>query len=155
MPKFMLDRDLQLFRSFARELVDTVIENTCVLFKINLNETKVNIYGEAMNKTWHPGVELFVLVDKEPENVQYEGFGPDNTQNITFKFDRLLCEERNTYPEIGDVIYFDNSYYEIDNTNEIQFVGGLPGTNSDRNWSIVCSTFMVSKSNLNIEERIK
>ena len=155
MPKFMLGRDLQLFRSFARELVDTVIENTCVLFKVNLNETKINLYGEAMNKTWHPGVELFVLVDKEPENVQYEGFGPDNTQNITFKFDRLLCEERNTYPEIGDVIYFDNSYYEIDNTNEIQFVGGLPGANSDRNWSIVCSTFMVSKSNLNIEERIK
>ena len=155
MPKFMLGRDLQLFRSFARELVDTVIENTCVLFKVNLNETKVNIYGESTNKTWYPGVELFVLIDKEPENVQYEGFGPDNTQNITFKFDRLLCEERNTYPEIGDVIYFDNSYYEIDNTNEIQFVGGLPGQNSDRNWSIVCSTFMVSKSNLNIEERIK
>jgi len=155
MPKFMLDRDLQLFRSFARELVDTIIENTCVLFKVNLNETKVNIYGESTNKTWYPGVELFVLIDKEPENVQYEGFGPDNTQNITFKFDRLLCEERNTYPEIGDVIYFDNSYYEIDNTNEIQFVGGLPGQNSDRNWSIVCSTFMVSKSNLNIEERIK
>jgi hypothetical protein len=151
----MLGRDLQLFRSFARELVDTVIENTCVLFKVNLNETKVNIYGESTNKTWYPGVELFVLIDKEPETVQYEGFGPDNIQNITFKFDRLLCEERNVYPEIGDVIYFDNSYYEIDNTNEIQFVGGLPGENSDRNWSIVCSTFMVSKSNLNIEERIK
>jgi len=155
MPKFMLGRDLQLFRSIARELVDTVIENTCVLFKVNLNETKVNIYGEAMNKTWHPGVELFVLIDKEPDSATYEGFGPDEQQNITFKFDRLLCEERNTYPEIGDVIYFDNSYYEIDNTNEIQFVGGLPGQNSDRNWSIVCSTFMVSKSNLNIEERIK
>jgi hypothetical protein len=151
----MLGRDLQLFRSIARELVDTVIENTCVLFKINLNETKVNIYGEAMNKTWYPGVELFVLIDKEPDTATYEGFGPEEQQNITFKFDRLLCEERNTYPEIGDVIYFDNSYYEIDNTNEVQFVGGLPVDNSDRNWSIVCSTFMVSKSNLNIEERIK
>ena len=155
MPKFMLERDLQLFRSFARELVDTVIENTCVLFKVNLNETKINLYGEAMNKTWYPGVELFVLIDKEPDTATYEGFGPDEQQNITFKFDRLLCEERNTYPEIGDVIYFDNSYYEIDNTTETQFVGGLPGNNSDRNWSIVCSTFMVSKSNLNIEERIK
>jgi hypothetical protein len=155
MPKFMLGRDLQLFRSFARELVDTVIENTCVLFKVNLNETKVNLYGESTNKTWYPGVELFVLIDKEPESAQYEGFGPEMQQNITFKFDRLLCEERKIYPEIGDVIYFDNSYYEIDNTNEIQFVGGLPGQNSDRNWSIVCSTFMVSKSNLNIEERIK
>lgn len=155
MPKFMLGRDLQLFRSFARELVDTVIENTCVLFKINLNETKVNIYGEAMNKTWHPGVELFVLINKEPQTAAYEGFGPETNQNIEFRFDRLLCEERNAYPEVGDVIYFDDAYFEIDNTTEIQFVGGLPGTNSDRNWSIVCSTFMVSKSNLNIEERIK
>ncbi len=155
MPKFMLGRDLQLFRSIARELVDTVIENTCVLFKVNLNETKVNIYGESTNKTWYPGVELYVLIDKEPDTATYEGFGPDEQQNITFKFDRLLCEERNAYPEIGDVIYFDDSYYEIDNTNEIQFVGGLPGENSDRKWSIVCSTFMVSKSNLNIEERIK
>ena len=155
MPKFMLGRDLQLFRSFARELVDTVIENTCVLFKVNLNETKINLYGEAMNKTWHPGVELFVLINKEPQTAAYEGFGPETNQNIEFRFDRLLCEERNTYPEIGDVIYFDDAYFEIDNTTEIQFVGGLPGTNSDRNWSIVCSTFMVSKSNLNIEERIK
>jgi hypothetical protein len=155
MPKFMLDRDLQLFRSFARELVDTVIENTCVLFKVNLNETKINLYGEAMNKTWHPGVELFVLINKEPQTAAYEGFGSETNQNIEFRFDRLLCEERNTYPEIGDVIYFDDAYFEIDNTTEIQFVGGLPGTNSDRNWSIVCSTFMVSKSNLNIEERIK
>jgi hypothetical protein len=151
----MLDRDLQLFRSFARELVDTVIENTCVLFKVNLNETKVNLYGEAMNKTWHPGVELFVLINKEPQTAAYEGFGPETNQNIEFRFDRLLCEERNTYPEIGDIIFFDSAYFEIDNTTEIQFVGGLPGENSDRNWSIVCSTFMVSKSNLNIEERIK
>lgn len=154
MPKFMLDRDLQLFRSLAREMVDTVIQNTCVLFKINLNETKVNIYGESTNKTWHPGVELYVLIDKDPETAVYEGFGSDNQQNITFKFDRLLCEERNAYPEIGDVIYFDNSYYEIDNTNEVQFVGGLPGDASERNWSIVCSTFMVNKATLNIEERI-
>jgi len=154
MPKFMLDRDLQLFRSLARELVDTVIENTCVLFKVNLKETKVNIYGESTNKTWHPGVQLYVLIDKDPETAVYEGFGSDNQQNINFKFDRLLCEERNAYPEIGDIIYFDNSYYEIDNTNEIQFVGGLPGENSERNWSIVCSTFMVSKATLNIEERI-
>jgi hypothetical protein len=155
MPKFLQARDIDLFKSFARELVDDVIQNTIVLYKINMNETKINIYGESLNKTWNPGVQLYALYSKSPEDVVYEGFGPEMQQNITFKFDRLLCEERNIYPEIGDVIYFDTSYYEIDNTNEIQFVGGLPGQNSDRNWSIVCSTFMVSKSNLNIEERIK
>lgn len=151
MPKFLQARDIDLFKSIARELVDTVIQNTIVLFKVNMNETKVNIYGESLNKTWYPGVELYALYSKSPEDVVYEGFGPEMQQNITFKLDRMMCEEKNVYPEIGDIIFFDTSYYEIDNTNEIQFIGGSP----DNNFSIVCETFMVTKSNLNIEERIK
>ena len=151
MPKFLQARDIDLFKSIARELVDDVIQNTIVLFKVNMNETKVNIYGESLNKTWYPGVELYALYVKNPEDVVYEGFGPEMQQNITFKLDRMMCEEKNVYPEVGDVIFFDTSYYEIDNTNEIQFIGGSP----DNNFSIVCETFMVTKSNLNIEERIK
>ena len=150
MPKFNVGRDIELFKSFAREVVDTVVQNTCVLFKVNMNETKVNLYGESVNKTWYPGVELYVLINKEQNTTSYEGFGGDTTQNIEFRFDRFACEEKNSYPEVGDVIYFDNSYYEIDNTSEVQFVGGIP----DNNFSIVCSTFMVRKSALNIEQRI-
>jgi hypothetical protein len=150
MPKFVSDRDVAFFKGLARELVDTVVENVIVLFKVNLNETKVNLYGESINKTWYPGVELYSLINKEAETANYEGFGSDTSQNIEFRLDRWMCEEKNTYPEIGDVILFDNSYYEIDNTNEIQFVGGQP----KNNFSIVCSTFMIRKSTLNIQERI-
>ena len=150
MPKFVSDRDVTFFKGLARELVDTVVENVIVLFKVNLNETKVNLYGESINKTWYPGVELYGLINKEAETTNYEGFGSDTSQNIEFRLDRWMCEEKNTYPEIGDVILFDNSYYEIDNTNEIQFVGGQP----KNNFSIVCSTFMIRKSTLNIQERI-
>jgi len=150
MPKFLQTRDIEFFKSIARELVDDVVQNTIVLFKINMNETKVNIYGESLNKTWYPGVELYALYSKSPEDIVYEGFGPDMQQNITFKLDRIMCEEKDVYPEVGDIIFFDTSYYEIDNTNEIQFIGGNP----DNNFSIVCETFMVSKSTLNIEERI-
>jgi len=151
MPKFLVGNDLTFFKSIARELVDDVIQVAVVLYKINIYETKVNIYGESVNKTWHQGVEMYALADKETENFQYEGFGPDDTQNITFKFDRDTCEEKGIYPEIGDVVYFDNSYYEIGNTNEIQFIGGQPANN----FSIVVTAFMVSKSSLNIEERVK
>jgi len=151
MPKFISDRDVEFFKSIARELVDDVVQNIITLFKINLNETKVNIYGEAMNKTWMPGVNLYALVDKEAESTRYEGFGSDTDQSITFKVDRFKCEEINVYPEIGDVILYNNSYFEIDNTDEVQFAGGQPYNS----FSIVISAFMVSKSNLNIEERIK
>ena len=150
MSKFLQTRDIEFFKGIARELVDDVVQNTIVLFKINMNETKVNIYGESLNKTWYPGVQLYALYSKSPEDIVYEGFGADMQQNITFKLDRIMCEEKNVYPEVGDVIFFDTSYYEIDNTNEIQFIGGSP----DNNFSIVCETFMVSKSTLNIEERI-
>ena len=151
MPKFAVGRDIELFKSFAREVVDDVVENIAVLFKVNLNETKVNLYGESTNKTWYPGVELNVLINKSPNTAGYEGFGADTSQNIEFRFDRWMLEEKNTYPEIGDVIFFDQSYYEIGNTTEVQFVAGLPSNN----FSVVCETFMVRKSSLNIEERIK
>ena len=151
MPKFAIGRDIELFKSFAREVVDDVVENIAVLFKVNLNETKVNLYGESTNKTWYPGVKLNVLINKSGQTAGYEGFGADTSQNIEFRFDRWMLEEKNTYPEIGDVIFFDQSYYEIDNTTEVQFVGGLPSNN----FSVVCSTFIVRKSALNIEERVK
>jgi len=151
MTKVLVCRDNELFKSIARELVDDVVENICVLFKVNLNETKINLYGEALNKTWHPGVKLNVLINKSGQTAGYEGFGADTSQNVEFRFDRWMLEEKNTYPEIGDIIFFDQSYYEIDNTTEVQFVGGL----SENNFSVVCSTFMVRKSQLNIEERIK
>jgi hypothetical protein len=150
MPKFISLRDVTFFKGIARELVDTVVQDPVVLFKVNLNETKVNIYGESTNKTWYPGVQLFALINKEPETAQYEGFGANTNQNVEFRFDRWMCEEKNTYPEIGDVVYFNGAYFEIDNTTEIQFSGGLP----EFSFSIVCSTFMANKANLNIEYRV-
>ena len=151
MPKFVSERDVNFFKSIARELVDVVVQVEVALYKLNIYESKINIYGESTNKTWYQGVSLYAMVDKDPENVVYEGFGPDNSQLITFKFDKDLCEDRGVYPEIGDVIMFDNSYYEIDNTNEVQFIGGQPYNN----YSIVCTAFMTRKSNLNITERVR
>jgi hypothetical protein len=150
MPKFISVRDVNFFKGIARELVDEVIQNTIVLYKVNLNDTRTNLYGESLNKTWHPGVEVYALIDKGDQDATYEGFGSSTYQSIEFKLDRWMLEEKNVYPQIGDIIYFNGSYFEIDTTNEIQFVGGQ----TYNNFSVVCTTFMVSKSTLNIEERI-
>ena len=99
-----------------------------------------------------PTIRVPMLSDVNPlsDIAGYEGFGSDVSQNIEFRFDRWMLEEKGIYPEIGDIVLFDQSYYEIDNTTEVQFVGGVPSSN----FSVVCSTFMVRKSSLNIEERI-
>jgi len=150
MSKFVSQRDVTFFKGIARELVDEVIQTALVLFKLNINETKVNIYGESTNKTWYPGVEVFGLIDKEPESVTYEGFGSDTNQIVVFKLDRWMLEEKEIYPEVGDIIFWNSGYFEIDNTNEVQLVGGQ----TYNNFSIVCTTHMVTKSSLNIERGI-
>ena len=150
MPKFITPRDVTFFKSIAREVVDVVVENVIHLYKINLADTKVNIYGESLNKTWHPPVQMNALINKEAQSANYEGFGSDVLQTIEFRLDRFMLEEINVYPEICDIISFNEQYYEIDNTSEIQFAGGQPYNN----FSVVCNTFAVSRATLNIEQRI-
>ena len=40
-------RDISLFRHISRELMGNVITQQCALYQFKLEETKVNIYGEA------------------------------------------------------------------------------------------------------------
>lgn len=148
MPKFVSARDVSFFKHIARELVDDVVENVIVLYKVNLANTRINLYGESTGKSWHKGIKLYALIDKEPGTTVYEGFGSESNQTITFKLDRFACEEKNTYPEIGDVIYFDTHYYEINYTYEVQYAGGLP----ENNFSIVVNTVLSNKNSLGIEE---
>jgi hypothetical protein len=60
MPKFISERDVAFFKGLAREVVDDVIQNAIVLFKINLNETRVNLYGESINDFLKPRQDLAI-----------------------------------------------------------------------------------------------
>lgn len=151
MPKFISPRDVAFFRGISRELVDDVVQVEIILYKLNIYDSKVNLYGESLDKSYYRGVSIYALLDKGGVERNYEGFGPDSAQTITFKLDRERCQEKGIYPEVGDFIYFDTSYYEIDNTNEVQFIGGQ----EYNNYSIVCTAFMSRISDLNIEKRIE
>jgi hypothetical protein len=72
----------------------------------------------------------------------------DIIQNVEFRFVRKLLEEVQVYPEIGDIIQYDDSYYEIDNINDTQYVAGQPYNSM----SILCDAHLTRISGLNIEE---
>lgn len=150
MPRFNLDRDIRFFRDISRELVDSVIRTTVVLYKLIIDESGTNLYGESLRKTYYQGVETTALIEREDTSVTYEGFGSDQGQNVEFRFNRFTLEENGFYPEIGDIIYHNDAYFEIDNVREDQLVGGLV----DEKFSIICSTFMTRRSSINTEERV-
>ena len=182
MPRFFNAKDLDFIRTISEEVVDYVVEQAVVLFKVSVGETKTNLYGESLGKIWHAPATLMCIVDREPTNVVYEGFGADKSQAVEFRFNRqrlrtetipklrdingtlipagAIQNEQFGYPEIGDVILFDGAYYEIDNVRQSQLIGGSPeiydkesGEFEDARMNLIATAFMVRRSQVQIEDR--
>ena len=150
MPKFFNAKDIDFIKTISEEVVDYLVEQAIVLFKVSVGETKTNLYGESLGKVWKEPSTLMCIVDREPINVVYEGFGADRQGLVEFRFNRQRIREESYavpkvrdingtlipteaiqnltvgYPEIGDVILYDSIYYEIDNVREPQWIGGSP-----------------------------
>ena len=150
MARFTLARDIKFFESISRELVDVVIETAVVLYKLVIEDSKTNLYGESLNKTYYQGVETTAVIERESSTSEYEGFGSDKNQLVEFRFNRFTLEDTGFYPEVGDIIFHNNGYFEIDNVREDQLVGGQV----DNKFSIICSTFMTRRSTIQTEMRI-
>ena len=106
------------------------------------------MYGETSEgKVFKPGVQLVALVEADDQTTTTDEFGPDLQQLATFSFVRQSLVDLSFVVEIGDVIHWNDGYWEISSVNENQLIGGQ--TSYDH--SVVCSTFLVRISNLNIE----
>ena len=150
MARFTLARDIKFFEGISRELVDAVIETAVVLYKLVIEDSKTNRYGESLNKTYYQGVETTAVIERERATSEYEGFGSDTAQNVEFRFNRFTLDDTGFYPEVGDIIFHNNGYFEIDNVNEEQLIGGQV----NNKFSIICSTFMTRRNTIQTEMRI-
>jgi len=135
-------RDISLFRHVNRELMADIITQQCSFYKYKLEETKVNIYGEASGGKYYMGpVLLNCLIERKAQEYPETDLGTDFTWGATFKFlrDDLLDKMEdfnknfnptnyqygaNLVPEVGDIIMYQDGYYEIDNTNANQYFMG-------------------------------
>jgi hypothetical protein len=154
MARFALTRDIKFFESISRELVDAVVETTVVLYKLIIEDSKTNLYGESLNKSYYQGVECTAMIQRDDTQSNYEGFGSDISQNVEFRFNRFTLKDKDFYPEIGDIIYHNEAYFEIDNVREDQLIAGRVESGDGQNFSVICSTFMTRRSAIQTEMRI-
>ena len=149
MPRFVSERDFLFFQHINREIVVDVVDVEVILYKIIHEVVNVNIYGESLTKPRYRGISLNALIKYPKTQPASEGFGYDaNQPGVEFRFVRKILEDVDVYPDVGDIIKYNENYYEIDNTNEIQLVAGRP----EYNHNIICETHLTRKSGLNIEE---
>jgi hypothetical protein len=117
-------RDISLFRSISKELINNIIEQQVGYYKIVLQSTTSNIYGEALEKTYNDPVLVNCLIERTPPTWRETDFGTDVTQDITVRFLRDILVDIQLVPEVGDIVMWQDDYYEINSVVENQLVVG-------------------------------
>ena len=154
--RFYGNKDLATFEKFNRELVgepnindDGIIDQFVILYRVSVYDTETNMYGESSDgKVYKQGVKLPCIVDAEDFNFDYTDFGADNSQNVSFAFQRAYLVEVNVMPDIGDIFKWNEGYFEVKSYNENQLIGGQP----DNSHSIVVQAHLVRMPTNNLEE---
>lgn len=118
------ERDISLFHNLNDELINDIIQTEIAYYKFALEQTKINVYGEAPGKNYYEPLKIACLIDRQDQAWTSDEFGPDVNQIINYKFLRQELLDINLTPEVGDLILFKNNFYEVDGRVENQLILG-------------------------------
>ena len=154
-------RDAGMIVGVAQEFVGNVVTQQIGYYKVILPDTPPNVYGEALVKEYIGPVLINCLIVRNEFNTKIDNFGPDTIRDVDFRFLKVDLEYANVVPETGDIIMYNELYYEVDNTNENQlFLGKNPqyayseGLNLfGASISIICFTHLTTPERLGITKQ--
>ncbi len=152
MPIYYPETDVNTLKGISEQLVQRVMDVQVLLFKVNPQKMESNIYGQTKKKVfnYYPGIFIKCLVFHNPHELSY-----DTTYNYkdytTFKFLISSLQKLNVYPEIGDVIQWDNLFWEITKITQQQLIGNR----TDLEWSRICETTVLANSKVNQLKELK
>ena len=117
-------RDISLFHNLNKELINDIIQTEIAYYKFALEQTKVNVYGEAPGKNYFEPMKIACLIERDDQAWSSDDFGSDINQSIKFNFLKKELKDINLIPEIGDLLLFRNNFYEVDSKTENQLILG-------------------------------
>ena len=79
-------RDISLFNTVSKELINDIIQTEVGYYKFVLERTTSNVYGESTGKVFYEPVRIACLMKKEDQAWSADDFGSDVDQNIDFRF---------------------------------------------------------------------
>ena len=105
-PFFIPQKEFDLINSMNEELIDEIIGQSVDIYKVNIDNTEENMYGESTTKYYDIGFRVNCLIQfNEPEVIQ-EDWGADvrGTIEMYFQRENLSSGSLNFYPETGDIV---------------------------------------------------
>jgi len=158
-PLYAGRRDMSMFRGVNRELMRKMIDTEIDIYKLSINDTDTNLYGESTNKQYLNPIRIHSLIQVDEQSAKYDEFGPDVEQTARFAFLRDDLTQLNVVLETGDILHWNNRYWELDKEIENQlFFKRNPETNktigSNFGWnvSLVYTAHETRKNRVQIED---
>jgi transcriptional regulator with PAS, ATPase and Fis domain len=124
MALFGEQRDISLFRHLNRELIERIIQQTVGYYKIDLEASKENLYGEAVNKFYKDPVLVTCLLERGDDTAITDEKNLTSIKTIYARFLRDTLVDINLVPELGDIIMWNENYFEVSNVNENELIVG-------------------------------
>ena len=127
-------------------------------WKIHPKHTSTNIYGESEDRGYYNPVWVSAWVNRDDPSSTNDNGLYDRDQTATFSFILDTMIDLGLVPEIGDIIEYNQQYYEIESTSRNKFVGDTnPHRNESSNKpgynvSIDCQAHWTRKSLTGIED---
>lgn len=121
MPLFGSARDASLLRSVSREIIGKIVSTEVEIYQLSLNDTTTNIYNEARQKTYFAPIRMGCLIRKEDKVAAGDDYGIDYTRNVSFAFLRDDLKDITLVLSEGDIIFWDQKYFEIDNVKDSSY----------------------------------
>ena len=152
-PFFLPEKEFNLIQDMNEELIDEIVGQSVDVYKVSIENTEENLYGESTTKYYDVGFRVNCLLLFNAPEVTQDEFGTDVGGNIEMYFQRenLASGSLNFYPEIGDIVDWNEFYWEINGTTEPQLFAGHPNFKHN----IVATAHRSRLSSLQIEERPK
>jgi len=140
----------------TNNVINTAIDSTnqrVGYFKIDLYNTKANLYGESTEKWYYPPVEVKCILERGDVTNTDTEYGVDVNQTLIIKV--LVDTFQITYnftPEVGDIVSESERYYEINSVNRtvVTQPGGTPGGIPSQTIMYVLSAYLTRTSKLNL-----
>jgi hypothetical protein len=101
---------------------------TVTYYKINLESTKTNIYGEALEKWYYNPFTVSCIIARNPITYSDSEFGSEIDNTITVTIPRALLDQYGFLPEVGDVLMDRERLYEV-NSIDVAFIT-IPGSSN-------------------------
>ncbi len=123
-PFFVPQKEIDLIDSFNEELIDNILSQYVDIYKVSVENTEENLYGESSTKYFDKGFRVNCLISFEEPTIEQNDFGSDMNANLELYFHRTTLKDENFYPEMGDIVDWNDIYWEINAVTEPQLIAG-------------------------------